>query len=181
MKKYLFVALSLVISMQSYGSDFSSVKSTMLFYQNALKTYDSVKMAEMMHPDALARFRNAFNAAFNGHNSKKAQKELLPLFLVSNIDEYNRLSNIDAYRRLNDAVKKSQPKLVDMMKSSKMEIIGETIKGDITIVTYTLGFNVNGRHVAQDTLQKLKLHNGKWLLLLPPSSEATIVGIESSF
>ena len=68
-----------------------------------------------------------------------------------------------------------------MMKSSKIEFIGETTSGDITTVTYTLTFNVNDRNIDQDTLQKLKLYNGKWLFLLPPSAEAAIAGIEARF
>jgi hypothetical protein len=47
-------------------------------------------------------------------------------------------------------------------------------KNELSYITYTLGLNIEGRYVNKDVVQKLKLHNGKWLLLLPPNGEATI-------
>jgi hypothetical protein len=54
-------------------------------------------------------------------------------------------------------------------------------KNELSYITYTLGLNIEGRYVNKDVVQKLKLHNGKWLLLLPPNGEATIAGIEARY
>lgn len=181
MKKYLFLLLMVTVSFLSHAEDLSSVKGAMLAYEEALQSYDSSKMADLMHPDALTRFRNTFNAAFAGDKQESAQKELLPLFLVSDLNEYYEMTDREAYRRLNEAIKQSQPQLVEIMKSAKLELNEQMPKEDVTLVVYTLSMTINGQNVSQKIVQELKRQNDQWLLLLPPTAEATIARIEASF
>ena len=91
------------------------------------------------------------------------------------------MSDFDAYKRLNDTVVKSAPELVDMMSTSTYEIVGSFVKDDVAYVTYTLGVTVKGKVVSTQVIQTLKMHDGRWLLMLPSTAEGTIAGIEKRF
>lgn len=114
-------------------------------YLEAVKVYDTIVISELMHPDALAKFRDSFDFALNGPKSDLAKSELLPAFGVQTIDEYKKLNNTEAYKRINDYIVKSQPKLLELMKGSNFSIVGENLQGEISYITYTLTFNINGQ------------------------------------
>ena len=84
-------------------------------------------------------------------------------------------------QRLNDAVVKSAPELVEMMSNSTYEIVGSFVKDDVAYVTFTLGVTVKGQAVTSQVVQTLKMHDGRWLLMLPSTAEGTIAGIEARF
>ena len=48
-------------------------------------------------------------------------------------------------------------------------------------MTYNLGMTVNGKAITTQVVQKLKLYDGKWLLMLPSTAEASIAAIEARF
>ena len=67
------------------------------------------------------------------------------------------------------------------MAKSEFEILGTVVTGEIADVTYNMTINVEGQSVKQEIVQKLKPSNGRWMLLLPATSEATIANIESRY
>jgi hypothetical protein len=156
-------------------------ESALLEYGQVTKSYDTQKMAEHMHPEALRRFRAVMEAALHGPKERQAATELLPLFSVSTAADFGKLTDFDAYKRLNDTVVKSAPELVEMMSTSTYEIVGSFVKDDVAYVTYTLGVTVKGKVVSTQVIQTLKMHDGKWLLMLPSTAEGTIAGIERRF
>jgi len=181
MKKIsLFICL-ISISLHTLSEDVPGAKLALLDYYEATKTYNTTAIANSMNPEALSRFRSTINAALLGNKSELAKKELLPLFTVSQLDEFMKLSDMEAYKRLNDFIASSQPDLIKLLKSSDIDIVSEIKKDDVVYITYTLIMYVEGRKVSKDIVQKLKQYNGLWLLLLPPNGEATIAGIESRY
>ena len=181
MKKLPLLICFMVISFYSQSEDVSGAKLALLDYFEATKTYNTTAIANSMNPEALSRFRSTINTALLGNKSELAKKELLPLFTVSQLDEFMGLSDIEAYKRLNDFIANSQPDLIKLLKFSDIDIISEIKRDDIVYITYTLIMVVEGRKINKDIVQKLKQHNGLWLLLLPPNGEATIAGIESRY
>ena len=158
-----------------------SYESAFLEYAQVTKTYDTEKMSEFMHPEALRRFRSVFDAALHGPKAEQAAQALLPLFSASSAADFAKLTDFQAYKRLNDAVVKSAPELVEMMSNSTYEIVGSFVKDDVAYVTFTLGVTVKGQAVTSQVVQTLKMHDGRWLLMLPSTAEGTIAGIEARF
>ena len=153
----------------------------MLSYSEAVKSWDTERIAKLMHPEALQRFREAFNAAFLVDNGTRARTDLLPLFAASTYEEYAALSNAEAYQRLTDTVARSTPQLLEIMAGTEYEIIGQVPRGDEVFVTYVLAIPVEGRIVKKQVVQSLKQHEGQWLLMLPPDGETTIARIDAQY
>lgn len=175
------VLATVALASRSAMANDSEVNQAMQQYSVALRAYNTGLMTDLMHPDALLTFRNTFDAALKGPKSTQAQRELLPLFDVSTLTDYRKLTNKEAYQRLNNVIARSQPNLAQMMQSSRLDIVDTSLKGDVAYVVYSLTVNIQGRDVSKDVVQKLKKHDGKWMLLLPPTAEATIAGIHAQF
>lgn len=103
------------------------------------------------------------------------------MFDVSTLTDYRKLTNKEAYQRLNNVIARAQPNLAQMMRTSRLDIVDASLKGDVAYVAYSLTVNIQGRDVSKDVVQKLKKHDGKWMLLLLPTAEATIAGINAQF
>lgn len=173
----VFFLSSTILSAEE-GSD---ARVAILKYFEAAKSIDTSAMSDLMHPEALKQFRNAFDSALNGTKRDLARSEILPIFGSQSIEDYKKLGDREAYKRFNDLIFSAQPDFVKLMNESKFEIVTENIKGDIAYFTYTLTINYNGKSVSKDVVQKLKLHNGNWLLLLAADAEASIAGISARY
>jgi hypothetical protein len=185
MRRTVGSVVALLLLLSSAGSVNAQTQpgyeSAFLEYAQLTKTYDTQKMSELMHPEALRRFRSVFDAAIHGPKAEQAAQSLLPLFSASSAADFAKLTDFQAYKRLNDTVVKSAPELVEMMSTSTYEIVGSFMKNDLAYVTYTLGVTVKGQAVSSQVVQTLKMHDGRWLLMLPSTAEATIAGIEARF
>ncbi len=163
-------------------ADMASDSKVMLSkYFEAIKMYDTSKMADLMHPDALKQFRDCFDNAFNGSKSDLAKSEILPALEVQTIEDYKKLSDREAYKRFNDFIANSQPRLVELMKKSQFSIVTENIQGDISYFTYLLTLNIEGKTISKNVVQRLKINNGQWMLLLAEDAEASIAGIAARY
>lgn len=181
MSRLLGVSLCLLVSSVAVAQDRESAELALEEFVEASQVYDTARMASLMHPEALQRFRGVIVAALEGSKGDLAEAEMLPLFSVSTPDEFSKLSNVETYKRLTDAVARAAPQLIELMANSEFEIVGTVITDGIAYVTYAMTITLEGRPVSQDVVQKLKPNDGRWMLLLPTSAEATIAGIESRY
>jgi hypothetical protein len=181
MNRLFFLIITLHLSFVVWSAELETPEKAMSVYCDAMRSYDTSAMANLMHPDALSRFRAVFDSAFNGARKVEARKQLLPLFSVNSYEEFSKLGNADAFQMLNKNIASMSPELVSIMKESSCEIIGSIPKGDEVLITYTLGMTIKGQKVSKDVVQRLKKLNNKWLLMLPPTAEETIAGIEAEF
>jgi hypothetical protein len=181
MSKLISVAICLLASGVAVAQERSPAESALAKYMEASQAYDTVRMANAMHPEALQRFRGVIVAALEGGKGDMARAELLPLFSVGTPEELARLSDVEAFQRMTDAAGRSAPQLLELMAQSKFEIVGSVVTDGIAYVTYVLTIPVEGRTLSQEVVQKLKQNGGQWMLLLPTTAEATIVGIESRY
>jgi hypothetical protein len=171
----------LATSWQAVAQTQPDAEAMLLEYAQATKSYDTQRMSGHMHPEALKRFRATIDAALQGPKKDLAAKELLPLSSVATASEFTQLSDVETYKRLNDTIARSSPKLIDMMSGATFEVVGSFLKDDLAYVTYNLEMTVDGQEINTQVVQKLKLHDGKWLLMLPSTAEASIAGIEARF
>jgi hypothetical protein len=155
--------------------------NAMLSYADAAKSWDAERITQLMHPEALRQARAAFDGALLGENQARARTELLPMFSVATYEEFSKLSDFEVFQRLNEAVATSAPEILDLMAGARYEIIAETERGDEVILNYVLIINANGQEIRQDVVQRLKQHEGDWLLLLPATAASTIAGIEARY
>ena len=181
MNKLVTVVILCLLSCFAIAQVNSTPESAMLSYTAATRSWDAERMAKLMHPEALRRFREAFNAAFLGERSAQARTDLLPLFAVSTYEDYVALSNVEAYQRLNEVIARSSPQLAEIMANTEYEMIGQVQSGDAVFVTYVLAVPVEGRVVRKQVVQELKQHEGSWLLMLPPDGEATIARLDAQY
>ena len=156
-------------------------ESTWLAYTEAMRVYDPPRMSLFMHPDALRQFRTTIDAALVGPQGATAQAELLPLFAVRTLEEFQALSDIDAFTRMYETVSKASPELLELMSNARFEVVGTVHKEGVAYVTYTMSLLLDGRPVSSQVVQTLKLHDGKWMLMLPASAGATVAKIEARY
>lgn len=180
-KQALGFVLGMVLSCAAFASEESEVKSVMTQYFDAAKVFDTSEMASLMHPEALGRFRRAIDRALHGEKKELAEEELLPLFSLTSMAKYTDLTDLELYQRLNETVRNTQPNLVAIMETSTFEFVAEAARGDVVYVTYILTIDVEGHEISKDVVQKLKKHNGQWLLLLPADGEASIAEIAARY
>ena len=180
MKRLLTVAVLVLVASYAMGQG-STPESTMVSYADAAKSWDVGRMANLMHPEALRRFREAFDGAFLGENASRARTDLLPLFAVSTYEDYAALSNVEVFQRLTETVSRAAPGLKEIMAGSEYEIVSQAQRGEEVLLTYVLAITVEGRVVRQEVEQALKQHEGKWLLMLPADGEATIARIAAQY
>src|SRR5690606_31261206 len=91
-------------------------------YVAAAKVFDAQRMAAMMHPEALRRFRETFDKAFVGENAERARAELLPLFQAASYEEFAALTDVEAFERLNLVIAAAIPDAIELMKNSTWEV-----------------------------------------------------------
>jgi hypothetical protein len=173
--------LALTASWQVFAQTEPGAEAAFLDYAQATKSYDTGKMSALMHPEALKRFRAIFDAALQGPKKDLAAKELLPLFSLTAAADFAQLTDQEAFKRLNDTVAKAAPQIVDMMSGATFAVVGSFLKDDLVYVTYNFGVTVNQKAMSSQVVQKLKLHDGKWLLMLPSTAEDSIAEIEARF
>lgn len=179
-KRYLLI-FTLLFSASSFADYEADINSAMASYFDAVKVYDTQRMAALIHPLALERFRASFDAALLGAKSEQAKSELIPLLSLNSISEYMNISNQEAFKRLNDGVAEQAPELIAMMQKAEFEIISTTLKDETAYVIYDLGLMINGQYISQEVVQKLKRNEQTWLLLLPSTAEAAIAKVETRF
>lgn len=181
MRKLVAVLVCSVASLSAIAQSSSGAEAAMQEYMEATRTHNTQAMAALMHPDALKRFRTTIDNALSGPKAGQAEKELLPLFSVTTVSAYSDRSDVEAYKRLNDAVARAAPELITMMSASTYEIVGSFIEDDVAHVIYNIELTIQGNPVSSQVVQTLKMHDGKWFLMLPSTADATIVGIEARF
>jgi len=176
------VSICLLFSCLAVAQDPSAAaEAAMARFVDATRAYDTARMASSMHPEALQRFRTVIEGALRSGKADMAKVELLPLFSVSSVEDFSKLSDVEIFKRLSDSVAKAAPQVIELMAKSEFEILGTVVTGDIADVTYNMTINVEGQSVKQEIVQKLKPSNGQWMLLLPATSESTINNIESRY
>lgn len=181
MKHLASIFALILVGGYALSQEVTGPASAMLEYAEASKSFDAARIASLMHPEALQRARESFESAFRGENSDRARAHLLPIFSVSTYDEFVGLSDVEAFRRLNESVSRADPELVEIMATAEYEVIGQVQRGDEVFLTYVFTVTLEGRPISQEVVQRLKQHQGEWLLMLPASSEATIAAIEAQY
>lgn len=181
MKKLISVAICLFVSFVAIAQDKSGAEAALTKFVEATKAYDTARMASSMHPEALQRFRAVIDAALNSGKADMARAELLPLFSVTNVEDFSKLSNVEMFKRLSDSVAKAAPQVIELMAKSEFEITNTVVTGDIADITYLMTITVDGEKVQQEIMQKLKPSNGQWMLLLPATAESTVATFESRY
>lgn len=157
-------------------------EAALLAYTEASKSFDTQRMAGLMHPEALQAFREAFDGAFRGDNADRAKADLLPIFAVGSYEEYTALSDMEAFRRLTEALATAvDPAVLDIMATADYEVAGQVEDGDEVLVTYYMMIEIEGETIREEVVQRLKQHDGRWLLMLSPDSAATIAGIQAAY
>jgi hypothetical protein len=151
-------------------------------YFDAVKVFDTATMANAMHPEAMAQFKDVMDfALLRGPKSAQAQIDLFPILEIASEDAYQQLSGKDIFAKLMGLAAKTQPMLLEVMKDASFSIVSSRIEGDIAFVDFTAAITINGQATHQASMQRLKQHNGEWLLLLPPETEATITALSARY
>ena len=181
MKRFAGVIVFLLIARGAVCQD-DGPTSVLLKYADAAKNSDAVAISSLMHPEALKRAREAFDNAFQGENRERARTDLLPMFAVSTYEQFADLSDSEVFRRLTETVyHATPPELIEAMTGSKSEVVGQVEQNDEVFITYTLTVAIRGQSISQRVIQRLKKHDGEWLLMLPASSEASIAAIGAQY
>ena len=100
MKRLLTVSICLLVSCFAFAQDKSGAEAALTKFVEATKAYDTARMASSMHPEALQRFRAVIETALKSGKADLAKAELLPLFSVSSVEDFSKLSDVEMFKRL---------------------------------------------------------------------------------
>lgn len=178
-----FIVLFFILFSKSplFADQTSDAKIVLSKYFESLNAYDTSLMSDLMHPEALFQFKDVFNKALDSPKSELAKSQILPLFRVNTTDEFKKLSNRDAYKAFNDLVVNAQPEIRRIMNQAQFAIVTTDIKNDLAYFTYRMSLNINGETINKNVVQKLKLHDGHWMLLLAEDAETSIAMISAKY
>ena len=82
---------------------------------------------------------------------------------------------------MNEVIAASAPELIDMMKNAQINIISLNNQDELIYVIYSLGLEVKGQEVSKEVVQKMKLHNEQWMLMLSAEAAATAARINARY
>lgn len=180
--KYWIALIALALAASSaFSQEYAGAKAVMLDYIKTVKAWDTERMAEYMHPEALSRVRMVFDEALQGDRQSLARAHLFPVLSVSTYREFSELSGAQVFRRVYEQATASTPGLRELMSRTEYEILGQEVTGNEVVLTYEITLKSQDKEVVQKVEQRLKQHEGEWLLLLPPDSEATIGSIKARY
>lgn len=162
----LLIPCLLAINLQAHaGVDLSDPEQTMRLYYRHLheKKYDAI--GALMHPAALKEFRELADGIVKIDSSRRFITSFLD---VATVEEYGALSDEAVYAKIVEKTIREFNKSSALFPLSKIKIIGTyTDEKDATAyVIYRFEMNIETIPMEKLSVEALRRHEGRWLLLL---------------
>src|SRR5208337_584675 len=99
----------------------------------------------MMHPDALAQFKDAMRDALLAKSGNKVGDQL---FAVQSVAAYDKMTPAQLYQQFLGRVYSLAPNLKEVMSQATFQILGSIMEGpELAHVLYRIRLQVNGTEV----------------------------------
>lgn len=158
-----------------------SAESVVQSYLETLKSGDFQKSAELMHPEALEKFRSLLIPLVEAAADAKAEESLLPLFKgVSDVAALKKLSPAGFFAAFFNGIAEVNPMIKDALASGNMTVLGSVPEGDVLHVVCRTSVKVEELSIAKMEVMSLKRHEGNWRVLLSGEMEGLAQALSKS-
>jgi hypothetical protein len=158
-----------------------SAESVVQIYLEALKAGDFQKSAELMHPEALEKFRSLLIPLAEASAGEEGEDNLLSLFKgVSDVAALKKLSPAAFFTAFFNGLTEMSPGLKDALASGNMTVIGSVPEGDTLHVVCRTSVKVEELSIAKMEVMSLKRHEGNWRVLLSGEMEGLAQALSKS-
>lgn len=148
-------------------------------YVSAMRTQKWSVMADLMHPEALAKFRAMFSGVVHSPRAGPVREQLFGGATPARLDS---LSDAQFYALVIAAAMSADPELQTLMDSARVEIIGHVDEGpDISHVVFRMRLPVGPVTVAKPDIITFKRYRNTWLGLLRADLEIMAAALQQRF
>ena len=175
----LITTISLVAAPAAAQTPNDSPEAAAQRYVNAMQTRQWAAMADLMHPEALAKFRAMFSPIVRSRKAAAVREQLFGGATPQHLDS---LSDGAFYALMLGLIMQSSPELQDMMDSARTEILGHVSEGpDLSHVVYRLRLPVGPITVAKPDVITFKRYRNGWSALLRADLEIMAAALQQRF
>ena len=148
-------------------------------YVTAMRTRQWSTMADLMHPDALAKFRTMFSGVVHSPRAAAVREQFFGGASIAHLDS---LSDVQFYALVITAAMQADPDLQAVMDSARVEILGHVDEmPDITHVVFRMRLSVGPISVAKPDVITFKRYRNTWLTLLRADLEIMAAALQQRF
>jgi hypothetical protein len=148
-------------------------------YVYAMRTRKWSVMAELMHPEALAKFRTMLGPVVHSPRGAPVRAELFGGATVAHLDS---LTDAQFYTLVITASMQADPDLQGMMDSARVEILGHVAEApDISHVVFRLRLPMGSIAVAKPDVITFRRYRNGWLALLRADLEIMAAALQQRF
>lgn len=147
-------------------------------YVDAMRRHDWAAMAQLMHPQAVAKFRTMMGALMR---SQKAGRFREQFFGDSSAAQLDSLSDRDFYARFLEAAM-SEAELQEIVDSAQVTILGHVNESpEIVHVVFSMRLPVGPISVVKPDVITLRREGTGWLALLRADIEIMAAALQQRF
>ena len=186
----LLCALFLVLSLSGAAAQTAkpaaapavpSAESVVQSYMETMKAGDFQKSAELMHSEALEKFRTLLLPLVEAAEKAKAEESLLSLFKgVPDLAALKKLSAAGFFASFFGGLTEANPTIKDALASGSITVIGSVPEGETLHVVCRTSAAAEGISVVKMEVMSLKRDAGNWRVLLSGEMEGLAQALSKS-
>jgi hypothetical protein len=159
-----------------------SPESAVLTYIDAMKEGKLDRMAELMHPEALATFHAMMQPIVEAaEKSEPTANEVLQMFDgVTSVAQLRKLGDAKFFSSFYLGMASLEPDLLDALKDADIEVLGHVMEGDDTAHVLYRVTTTTGSTMKQTEVVSLRRTKSGWGVLLTNEIEAMAESIRAS-
>jgi hypothetical protein len=175
----LMMTLTLVAEPAAAQMSAESPEAVAERYVSAMRTQKWSAMADLMHPEALAKFRTMFSGVVHSPRAGPVREQLFGGATPARLDSLN---DAQFYALVIAVAMSADPELQTAMDSARMEILGHVDEGsDISHVVFRMRLPVGPVTVAKLDVITFKRYRNTWLTLLRADLEIMAAALQQRF
>jgi hypothetical protein len=134
-------------------------------YMGAMQSGDWLRVAGLMHPDALVQFKTMFGAVAKADSTGDV---ISSLFDVADAAEFDQAPPERVFSSFMSGIMSMSGDVSSMLSSAQAEFVGQVEEParDLTHVLYRMSMDMAGVTVQKVEVLALKRHDGRWRAML---------------
>lgn len=176
-KAVLFYVVLLAVSLAAFAQNAApsasdSAETVIQGYLQALKSGQYLKAAELMHPEALEKFRGTILPLVEETAAGDGEESLLPLFRdVPDIAALRKLSPPEFFAAFFGGMVDAVPGMAEGLGSGNITPLGSVPEGDTLHFVCRTSVSMDGLDLSEMEVVSLKRSGGNWRVLLSGEME----------
>jgi hypothetical protein len=159
----------------------ASPESVVKSYLEALKSGQYLAVAELMHPEALEKFRGMMLPLVEEAAGTDEAASILVLFRgVSDVAALKKLSPAEFFAAFFGGITDANPMLKDALASGSMNPIGSVPEGDMLHMVCRTSVSVEGISLTKMEVISLRQAQGNWRVLLSGEMEGIVQALRKA-